>query len=138
MGNMASIYPPVMSTTLGTVRGLIPDMRKLLDPADPLAPAAYLFEDDHLQSFLTLNGEKPLLAAAQALMALAANEALVSKKIRTEDLSTDGPAVAAELRRLADSYRLQQLQADNDAGINEAFVVVDYYDNDDSPFIYYP
>jgi hypothetical protein len=127
-----------MSTPVGTVRGLIPDIRKLVDPADPLAPAAYLFEDDHLQMFLTVNGDRVLLAAAQALMALAANEALVSKKIRTEDLSTDGPAVSAELRRLADSYRLQQLQADNAAGINEAFTVVDFYDNDDSPFIYYP
>lgn len=125
---MASIFPPDMSTTLGTLRGLIPDMRKLVDPADELAPAAYLFEDDHLQAFLNLSGDKPLLAAAMALMALATNEALVSKKIRTEDLSTDGPAVAGELRRLADSYRLQQGQAD--ALANEEFTIVD--------FAYYP
>lgn len=131
---MASIFPPNMSTPVGIVRGLIPDMRKLSDPADPLAPEAYLFEDDHIQMFVTLNNDKSLLAAAQALMALAANEALISKKIRTEDLSTDGPAVAAELRRLADSYKLQQLQQDNAEGINESFQIVDFYDNDDQLF----
>lgn len=125
---MASIYPPDMTTNVGVVRGLIPDMKKLSDPANPTAAAAYLFEDDHLQSFLTLAGEKPLIAASMALMTLATNEALVSKKIRTEDLSTDGPAVAAELRRLADSYRLQQ--NDVDAATNETFEIVD--------FAYYP
>ena len=125
---MASIYPPDMATNVGVVRGLIPDMKKLSDPANPAAPAAYLFEDDHLQSFLTLAGEKPLIAASMALMTLATNEALVSKKIRTEDLSTDGPAVAAELRRLAESYRLQQ--NDVDAATNETFEIVD--------FAYYP
>lgn len=125
---MASTFPPEMGTTLGTLRGLIPDIRQLEDPEEPLAPAAYLFEDDHLNSILALSGDKPLRAAAFALMALASNEALVSKKIRTEDLSTDGPAVAGELRRLADSYILRQ--GELDAAENEYFVITD--------FAYYP
>lgn len=125
---MTSIFPADMSTPVGIVRGLIPDIRQLSDPAEPLADPAYLFEDDHLQMLLTLNGDKPLLAAANALMALAANEALVSKKIRTEDLSTDGPAVSAELRRLADSYKFQQREQDVALGLEEAFVIVPYFD----------
>lgn len=45
------------------------------------------------------------LAAAAALEVMAVSEVLVSKKIRTQTLSTDGPAVSAELRALAERYR---------------------------------
>lgn len=55
-------------------------------------------------------------AAADALDAMATSELLTSKKIRTQDLSTDGPAVAAELRRKAAELRLRADEADAAAG----------------------
>lgn len=64
------------------------------------------FTDADLQAFLDLEGSVKL-AAAQALDALASNEALVSKRIRTLDLQTDGPAVAKALREHAAALRSQ-------------------------------
>ena len=46
------------------------------------------------------SGSLPRTVAA-ALRTIAASEVLVSKKIQSQDLSTDGPAVSAELRALA-------------------------------------
>lgn len=56
-------------------------------------------------------------AAADALDAIATSEALVSKVIKTQDVSTDGAKVADALRKQAASLRAQadQLEADHDA-----------------------
>jgi len=86
-----------------------------------------MFTDAQYSGFLSLNGGVYRLAAAQALEACAASEALVSKKIRTQDLSTDGPAVAAELRALAASLRAQHDDGiGNDGTVTGAFVIVDF------------
>lgn len=63
-----------------------------------------LLTDDQVARLLRVEGD-PRLAAARALDMIAVSEVLVSKKIRTQDLSTDGPAVAAELRALARQLR---------------------------------
>ena len=85
------------TTSIGLVRLLATDL-------DEEAP---LFTDAQITAFLTLEGNVPRLAAAQALDTIASSEALVSKKIRTQDLSTDGPAVAKELRDRATELRRQ-------------------------------
>lgn len=83
---------------LGLVRLLITDT----------GPAAdQLFTDEQINAFLAMHDENVNLAAAKALLVIAASEVLVSKKIRTQDLSTDGPAVSAELRNLAASLRYE-------------------------------
>lgn len=46
-----------------------------------------------------------LRGAADALDVIASTEVLLSKKIATQDLQTDGPAVAAELRKQAAALR---------------------------------
>lgn len=71
---------------------------------DP-AGATALLTDEQITAFVDDNGGHPRLAAAAALEAIAASEVLVSKKIRTQDLTTDGPAVSAELRALAKQHR---------------------------------
>jgi hypothetical protein len=81
------------SLPLGKVRLLI------LDTAS--APGDRLFSDDQLDALLDMNGQGIKRTAAQALLTVAMSEALLSKKIRTQDLSTDGPAVAKELREQA-------------------------------------
>lgn len=66
------------------------------------------FSDDQIAAFLAVEGDDVRLAAALALETIASSEALVSKKIRTGDgLSTDGPAVAKELRDRATALRAQ-------------------------------
>lgn len=64
-----------------------------------------LFTDAQYTVLIDSNAGAVRLAAADALEAMAASEVLVSKKIRTQDLSTDGPAVSAELRALAQRHR---------------------------------
>lgn len=61
--------------------------------------------DAQIQAFLDLNGNDVRLAAADALDTIASNEALVQKRIKLLDLSTDGPAVAKELREHAARLR---------------------------------
>jgi len=67
--------------------------------------------DEIINGFLTMHGGDVLLAAADVLDAVATTELLLSKKIRTQDLSTDGPAVALELRRKAAELRTRALEA---------------------------
>nr|WP_297424780.1 hypothetical protein [uncultured Actinotalea sp.] len=83
-----------------------------------------LLTDDQVHGFLTMHGvpadaaEAPVAAirraAADALDTIASSEALVSKKIRSQDLSTDGPAVAAALRAHAVQLRVLADAADDD------------------------
>lgn len=69
--------------------------------------ADYIFEDQELSLFLAQSGDDSLVAAATALETMATNEALVSKRIKILDLTTDGPAVAKELRERATALRAQ-------------------------------
>jgi len=50
----------------------------------------------------------------------------LSKKIRTQDLQTDGPAVAEELRKRAEALRKQADTIDPATGEPFAFDIVDY------------
>jgi hypothetical protein len=78
---------------LGQVRLLITDVAE--------EPAEQLFNDEQLKAFLTMCGDNVNRAAARALLVMAASEVMVSKVIRTQDRSTDGAKVSAELRALA-------------------------------------
>lgn len=95
-----SVSPsPVLDPTtgVGLVRLLIPDT-----DVENL-----LFTDAHITAFLSLEGGVPKRAVAAALDTIASNEAMVGKVIKTQDLSTNGPAVAAELRARATELRRQ-------------------------------
>jgi hypothetical protein len=83
------------------------------------------FSTQEIDDFLSMNSSNTRRAAAQALDVMAGNEAMVSKKIRTQDLSTDGPAVAEALRKLAAELRRQ---ADAGEGDEETsgFEIVEY------------
>ena len=102
------------STDVGKTRLLIPDTDE----------ANLLLDDAQIGGYLALEGGNVKLAAAQALDAIASSEALVSKKIRTQDLQTDGPAVAAELRARAKGLREQVAEGvgEDDVG----FDIVDF------------
>lgn len=84
-----------LSTNEGKVRLLIADSRD----------DGHIYEDEELTTFLVLNAANVRLAAADALETMASNESLVQKKIRLLDVQTDGPAVAADLRKAAANLR---------------------------------
>lgn len=123
---MASIFPPNYSTPVGQLRALLSQTKQYVDPANPTAPADYLISDDQLNAFYTIAGNSLYGAAANALLAIATNEALVSKKIRTEDLQTDGPAVAGELRRSAEVFAQKAKDELEVLDLEGSFEVIDY------------
>jgi hypothetical protein len=95
--------------------------------------------DDDRQTFSdtdisdTITRETSLkYAAASLLEQWAVSQVLISRKIRTQDLSTDGPAVSAELRALADRLRAQADQADDDS--QDAVFVEPYVPHCDRPY----
>ena len=92
-----------------SVPGYAPVQLARLLAADTADPP--LLADDQYEALLALEHGSARLAAAAALEMIAASEALVAKKVRTQDLSTDGPAVAAELRQLAAAMRARARDA---------------------------
>ncbi|WP_433460697.1 hypothetical protein [Micromonospora sp. CA-248212] len=93
-------------------------MLRLLIADTSTVPADQLFSDEQLDGLLTLEGGTVKLAAAAALEVIARSEVLISKKISTQDLSTDGPAVAAELRAQAKALREQAAKDRSDGGLD--------------------
>lgn len=78
-----------------------------------------LFTDAQLDAFLELNDGNVWRTAAKALVVIATSELMVSKVIRTQDKTTDGAKVSAELRALAATY---EAKADAvDAAASEGF-----------------
>lgn len=112
------------------MRALLSQTVQYVDPANPEAPADYLVPDGQLNAYLAINGDSLYAAASDALIALATNEALVSKKIRTEGgLQTDGPAVAQRLLDLAKEYRKRHDDEKADADALDAFEIVPFAQN---------
>lgn len=95
-----------VTTPVGRVRLLISD-------TDPAAP---VFSDDEVLAFLDMAGQVVLVAAADALEAVATNEALVLKVIRSQDLQTDGASLSKELQARADSLRARAYASAEVAG----------------------
>lgn len=96
-----------LATAAGQVRLLIADLNE----------DDFVLGDDHVAGYLSLHGVEATTvgapgpavkrAAADALSAIATSEVLIAKVIRTQDLQTDGPKVAAELRAQAAVLRAQ-------------------------------
>lgn len=127
---MANIYPVDYETPLGQLRALLFQTERYVDPANPSTEADYLVPDGQLNAYLSINTGRLYAAASDALTALATNEALVSKKIRTEGgLQTDGPAVAQRLNDLAKEYRSRQREIDDEANALDAFEIVPFSQN---------
>ena len=91
-------------SNIDTVRVLIPD----LDSSD------YMFTNEQLQSLLDLYNNSARLAAASAIDAVAANEALTYKYVKTDDLTVDGSKGVAALQARARGLRDEELGLVND------------------------
>lgn len=106
---------------VGTPAGLV---RMLLN--DVAAP--FIFDDDEIAAFLTLEHDNVKRAAAQAIDTNADNQALALKVLRTEDLTTDGAKVADALRARAAALRKQADVEDelNAATADEGPIVTEF------------
>lgn len=97
-------------------------VRLLLNDVDE---SAFVFTNPEIDAFLSLEGGNVKLAAAQAIDTNADNEALASKVLRTQDLTTDGAKIADALRKRAAALRAQ---AEDEAGETDDgfyFAVID-------------
>lgn len=83
-----------MATDIQKMRVLIPDNEQVFD-------GDYLFSDNDLNAYLEVANGSVLRAASYAVLAIANSEAIISKIIKTQDLSTNGAAVADALRLTA-------------------------------------
>lgn len=63
-----------------------------------------LLTNEQIQTLLDAVDGNTNRASARALRTIASSEVLIGKKIRTQELSTDGPAVSKELRALAEEF----------------------------------
>ena len=71
------------------------DVRLIIADTDSTNPQ---FQDEQVNRFLAVSGSNVLRASAMALNVIASNESLVQKQISLLGLSTNGPAVARDLR----------------------------------------
>ncbi len=101
-----------LTTDRGQVRLLITDT----------ASANPIFQDNEIDFFLSntaVDGTNDVnLSGAKALETIAASEALVQKKMKLLDLTTDGPAVAKSLRVAAALLR-EQSDSESDIDVIE-------------------
>lgn len=113
-------------TPVGQIRFLIGDTEQF--DYDSNGTPRYRMSDAQLGGFSAIAGEGRLFAAsAHALRAMAANEILIGKVIKTEDLQTDGAKVGDALRLLARELDTRQSREDDDlAYAGNAFEVVDF------------
>lgn len=85
-----------------------------------------MFSTRQIAQFLRLNSDNTRRAAAQALDVMASNEAMVSKVIKTQDLSTDGAKVAEALRKQAAELRRQADAGEDDGDDSSGFEIAEF------------
>ena len=115
--------PVAFNTNVGRVRLLIPDIEERSDPRDLRQPPSLLFADEQIQAFLDINNGNVKRAAADAVRVIATTQSLLLKVLSTDDKSTDGAKLGAELR--AQSKRLMD-EADSDDKRNLGFDVAEW------------
>lgn len=101
--------PPDYTTDVGKVRALIPDNG-----------AEYLFEDEEIEAFLAVSGGSVKGATALAIYAIATNEVLTYKYVKTDDLLIDGSKAADFLLKRAASLEAGAAEE----GLTDDFVIV--------------
>lgn len=115
------LYPLEFDSDVGKVRVLIADTHQF--DYDQDNKPRYRLSDDEIKAFLEIADKKVYSAASAALWSIAANEALINKVIKTEDLQTDGAKLATELRLLARDMLNRQKELDEkEAALGDAFV----------------
>lgn len=132
-------FPVNFNTDVGRVRKYIPDLTPLVNPEHPNEAPEFIFSDAEIQAFVDDQTELGLIptrswhirrAAADAMVAIANSENLILKKIVTEDLQTDGPAVADKLLKAAALAYGRADAEESNSTAEEVFYAV--------PYVHYP
>lgn len=109
------------TSSVGQVRVLIPDLRKLEDLRDLRNEPRYLFTDDEILAFLAINNGNVKLAAADACDAIGMDKSLQLLVLKTDDKQTDG---AKLLSAIVGRARQLRAQAREDEENNLCFDIV--------------
>lgn len=109
------------TSSVGQVRVLIPDLRKLEDLRDLRNEPRYLFTDDEILAFLAINNGNVKLAAADACDAIGTDKSLQLLVLKTDDKQTDG---AKLLSAIVGRARQLRAQAREDEENNLCFDIV--------------
>lgn len=94
-----------MATDIEKLRVLIPDGEQIYD-------GEYLFSDEDLTILVEAARGSVLRAAGYAKIAIGDSEALISKVIQTQDLRTNGAAVAEAFRKSGEALLKRADQED--------------------------
>lgn len=89
-----------------------------------LDEAEFILTDGMITAYLSMNNGSQYRAAADALDAMATTESLLSKTIRTQDVATDGPKVATDLRKRAATLRAKADAEDAAAADGSYFEII--------------
>ena len=87
----------------------------------------HIFTDEAITAFLSLTNGNVKRAAALALIAIASDEVLIGKVIRTDDLQVSSHLVAEKLLKAAEELNAQA-DADDARSLNDEFQII--YDTD--------
>jgi hypothetical protein len=112
-------FPVNMSTPLGVVRLCIPD----LTTDTGLSTGDYLFSDAAITALLGLYNQNVKRAAARAIEIIATDQALLTKVIRTDDLSVNGAVLADSLLKQAKSLR-EDADHDDAVAADDGFTTI--------------
>lgn len=110
-----------MADNKDLVRTLIPDTDAVFGENED----EYLFDDTQIENFLTIGGNSILRAAGLAMIAVGNSEALISKVIKTQDLSTDGSKLQDKWRESGEAL-LARADKEEMASAMDFFEIVDY------------
>jgi hypothetical protein len=91
-------------------------VRLLISDVGGISETDFIFTDLEIEAFLAMETGSVYRAAGVACRTIAGNEAMVSKRINFLELSTDGPAVATSLLKLAEAYDKKGEDTDEDDG----------------------
>lgn len=103
------------------VRTLIPDT----EPVFGDAKDEYLFPDEQINNLLEIAGGNVLRAAGLAMIAVGNSEALISKVIKTQDLSTDGSKLQDKWRESGEAL-LRRAYKEDEGKALDYFEIIDF------------
>jgi len=103
------------------VRTLIPDTEAIFGAGEN----EYLFADDQIENLLEIAGGSVLRAAGLAMIAVGNSEALISKVINTQDLSTDGSKLQDKWRESGEALLARAYKEDQGKAL-DYFEIIDF------------
>lgn len=116
------VAPPDYSTPVGILRRRVGDTEYV--ETTPGFGDYTMFSDSELEGFLADGGDSTSRALGYLFLEIAGNAALLSKYIKTDDLTLDTTKRAADLRAMADSWFKRADEEDAAAGYEDDFAIV--------------